>query len=98
MNNRLHYLAIGAMSIILLSGCDAAENAANKAVEDAKNSASQIAKDTFSESAEQFSKQIDDAQEATNSWIKGDAPDEQEPDGEQAQDDGEAEERQPNEA
>ncbi|UCJ16724.1 hypothetical protein K5Q02_23620 [Pseudomonas sp. MM211] len=78
MKSRLNYLAIGALSIIVLSGCDAAENAANKAVEDAKESASQIAKDTFSESVKQFSKQLDDAQEATNSWIDGKAPEDKE--------------------
>lgn len=98
MKFRMHYLAISAVGIILLSGCDAAENAANKALEEAKTSAAQIAKDTFSESAEQFSKQIDDAQEATNSWLDGKEPNDQNQEDERAQDDGEADERQPNEA
>lgn len=84
MKFRMYYLAISAMSIIVLSGCDAAENAANKVVEDAKESASQIAKDTFSESVKQFSKQIDDAQDATNSWIDGKAPEDKEPENTEA--------------
>ncbi|WP_084305611.1 hypothetical protein [Phytopseudomonas flavescens] len=69
----MKYLAIGALGVIVLSGCDAAQDAANKAVEEAKESATQIAKDAFSDSAKQLSEQIDDAQESTRSWIDGES-------------------------
>lgn len=85
MKFAMKYLAIGAISVIVLSGCDAAENAANKAVEDAKESAAQIAKDTFSDSAKQLSEQIDSAQESTQSWLNGEkAEDEKSEDNEAA--------------
>jgi vacuolar-type H+-ATPase subunit H len=69
MKKQRQFLFIGAISLSLLVGCDAAENAANEAIDDAKESATQIAKETLSESMNNLTEQIDKAQESTKSWM-----------------------------
>jgi hypothetical protein len=54
---------------VLLTGCDAAETAANKVIETSKTQLAEAARDTFSESAKQISETIDKAQESVKPWM-----------------------------
>ena len=54
---------------VLLTGCDAAETAANKVIETSKTQLAEAARDTFSESAKQISETIDKAQESVKHWM-----------------------------
>ena len=54
---------------VLLAGCDAAENAANKVIETSKTQLVEAARDTFSESAKQINETIDKAQQSAKPWM-----------------------------
>jgi vacuolar-type H+-ATPase subunit H len=54
---------------VILTGCDAAETAANKVIETSKTQLAEAARDTFSESAKQISETIDKAQESVKPWM-----------------------------
>ena len=62
------YPAVVALTI-LLAGCDAAENAANKVIETSKTQLVEAARDTFSESAKQINETIDKAQQSAKPWM-----------------------------
>lgn len=62
------YPAVVALTV-LLAGCDAAENAANKVIETSKTQLVEAARDTFSESAKQINETIDKAQQSAKPWM-----------------------------
>ncbi|MBD8480704.1 hypothetical protein SOM59_06965 [Pseudomonas coleopterorum] len=69
MSSRLiAYPAVVALTV-LLAGCDAAENAANKVIETSKTQLVEAARDTFSESAKQINETIDKAQQSAKPWM-----------------------------
>lgn len=69
MSSRLiAYPAVVALTV-LLAGCEAAENAANKVIETSKTQLVEAARDTFSESAKQINETIDKAQQSAKPWM-----------------------------
>lgn len=62
------YPAVVALTV-LLAGCDAAENAANKVIETSKTQLVEAARETFSESAKQINETIDKAQQSAKPWM-----------------------------
>lgn len=69
MSSRLIAYPAAVALTVLLAGCDAAENAANKVIETSKTQLVEAARDTFSESAKQINETIDKAQQSAKPWM-----------------------------
>lgn len=69
MSSRLIAYPAAVALTVLLAGCDAAENAANKVIETSKTQLAEAARDTFSESAKQINETIDKAQQSAKPWM-----------------------------
>lgn len=58
-------------AVVLLAGCDAAEQTAQKLAEEARQQVEQTAREAINDTARQLNEKIDQAQKSTEQWLDG---------------------------
>jgi len=84
MNNTIPMFFL-AGALVVLAGCEAAEQSAQKLVEKAEEAVQEVAREAISETVNELNKQVDDIQQSANEVLGKPEPSEEQPDDEHKQ-------------
>lgn len=68
--SRLPSLLFGSGLLLALSGCDMAQESADRLAEKTREAAEELAREAINDTVDQVNKEVDKAQQATREWLK----------------------------
>lgn len=67
--NKIPQMAALGLLLILLAGCDVAEQSALKLAEKAEQAVQDVAREAVDDAVKELNKQVDEVQQSTNEWL-----------------------------